>query len=87
MMDLQHERIQLACQQLHIDTMGEQYSLLASRAAANQLNFADFFDALLRAELDAKQQRTKSILLRTAGFPVLKTLEAFDFTFAHGVTK
>ena len=26
-MDLQHERIQQACQQLHIDTMGEQYSL------------------------------------------------------------
>ena len=86
-MDLQHERIQHACQQLHIDTMGEQYSLLASRAAANQLTLADFFDALLRAELDAKHQRTRSILQRTAGFPVIKTLEAFDFMFAHGVTK
>jgi DNA replication protein DnaC len=27
------------------------------------------------------------MLQRTAGFPVLKTLEEFDFTFAHGVTK
>jgi DNA replication protein DnaC len=86
-MDIQHERIKQACQQLRIETMGEQYSLLASRAAANELTFADFFEGLLQAELDAKQRRTKSILLRTAGFPVLKTLEEFDFMFSHGVTK
>lgn len=86
-MDLQHERILQACEQLRIDTMGDQYSLLASRAAANQLTFADFFESLLRSEIDAKQHRTKAMLLRTAGFPVLKTLEEFDFMFAHGVTK
>lgn len=86
-MDLQHERIQQVCRQLRIDVMGEQYSMLASRAAANQLSFTDFFEALLKAELDAKHHRTKAMLLRTAGFPVLKTLEEFDFMFAHGVTK
>lgn len=86
-MDIQHERILEACRQLHIDTMGEQYSMLAARAAANQLTFADFFEALLKCAMDAKHARTKSMLLRTAGLPVLKTLEEFDFTFAHGVTK
>ena len=86
-MDLQHERITQACRQLHVDAMGEQYAMLASRAASNQLTFADFFEALLKTELDAKQMRTRAILLRTAGFPVLKTLEEFDFLFAHGVTK
>ncbi|AOK28618.1 transposase [Burkholderia singularis] len=86
-MDIQHERILEACRQLRIDTMGEQYSMLATRAAANQLTFADFFEALLKSAMDAKHTRTKSMLLRTAGFPVLKTLEEFDFTFAHGVTK
>ncbi|HCT4783960.1 TPA: IS21-like element helper ATPase IstB, partial [Pseudomonas aeruginosa] len=86
-MDIQHERIQEACQQLRIERMAEQYSMLAARAAANQLTFADFFEALLKAQLDEKQVRTRAILLRTAGFPVLKTLEEFDFAFAHGVTK
>jgi DNA replication protein DnaC len=86
-MDIQHERILEACRQLHIDTMGEQYSMLAARAAANQLTCADFFEALLKCAMDAKHARTKSMLLRTAGLPVLKTLEEFDFTFAHGVTK
>ena len=86
-MDIQHERIVEACRQLRIDTMGEQYSLLAARAAANQLTFAEFFEALLKAQLDDKQIRTRAILQRTAGFPVLKTLEEFDFTFAHGAPK
>lgn len=86
-MDLQHERIQQVCRQLRIDVMGEQYSMLASRAAANQLSFTDFFEALLKAELDAKHHRTKVMLLRTAGFPVLKILEELDFMFVHGVTK
>lgn len=86
-MDLQHERIQQVCRQLRIDVMGEQYSMLASLATTNQLSFTDFFEALLKAELDAKHHRTKAMLLRTVGFPVLKTLEEFDFMFAHGVTK
>lgn len=86
-MDLQHERIRQACEQLHVEHMAEQYVMLASRAAANQLTFADFLEALLKAELAARQTRTQTVLLRTAGFPVLKSLEEFDFTFAHGVAK
>ena len=86
-MDLQHERIQQACTQLRLETMAEQYSMLAARAAANQLTFVDFFEALLKGAIDAKHTRTRAVLQRTAGFPVLKTLEEFDFTFAHGVAK
>lgn len=35
-MDIQHERITQACRQLRIDAMGEQYAMLASRAASNR---------------------------------------------------
>jgi len=33
---------------------------------------------------DARRVRSREILTRTAGFPALKTLEAYDFTFATG---
>lgn len=86
-MDLQHQRIQEACTQLRLEAMVQQYGPLAAKAVANQLTFADYLEALLKAELGARQARSRSVLARTAGFPVIKTLEEFDFTFAHGVTK
>ena len=39
---------------------------------------------IVKAERDARRVRSREILTRTAGFPALKTLEAYDFTFATG---
>ena len=39
------------------------------------------------AERDARRVRSREILTRTAGFPALKTLEAYDFTFATGAPR
>ena len=86
-MEIQHERIFQACKQLRLETIADQYSLLAKHAATHQQTYTDFFEALLTAELDAKQQRTRAILQQTAGFPVIKTLEQFDVPLAQGVNK
>lgn len=86
-MDLQHQRILTLCEQLKLAGMAQDYTSLASKAVSNQLSFTDYFEALLKAESNARYQRSRSVLVRTAGFPVIKTLEEFDFTHAHGVTK
>jgi DNA replication protein DnaC len=86
-MDLQHEWIQQSCRSLHIEAMGERYFELASRASANETSYADYFVALLKSELEAKQLRTRATLQRLATFPVFKSLEDFDFSFAHGASK
>ena len=54
--------------------------------AANKkdVSYADFLEDVLKAERDARRVRSREILTRTAGFPALKTLEAYDFTFATG---
>jgi len=48
------------------------------------VSYADFLEDVLKAERDARRVRSREILTRTAGFPALKTLEAYDFTFATG---
>lgn len=83
-MNLQQERIQLACTPLALTTVAEQHSPLAQQAARDHLNDGDFLEKLPQAELAARQARTQSMLTRTAGFPVIKTLQDYDFEFATG---
>jgi len=86
-MDLQHQRIRDVCAQLKLDAMAEAYPHMAARAASNELTFADFFEGLLKTEITTRCARSRTVLAKMAGFPVIKTLEEFDFTFAHGVSK
>jgi ABC-type glutathione transport system ATPase component len=41
----------------------------------------------LRADRDARRVRARDMLTRTAGFPVLKTLDGYDFAFATGTPR
>jgi len=86
-MDLQHTRIREACTALKLEAFADHYPELASQAVAQQQTFTDFLEGLLKSELAARQARSRSVFTRLAGFPVIKTLDAFDFAFSHGVTK
>lgn len=44
-------------------------------------------EKILDAELKARQSRRQRALTRFAGFPIIKTLDDFDFAFAQGVNK
>jgi DNA replication protein DnaC len=84
-MNLQHERIATLCQQLRLSTTAEAYVSLADHAARKKLTLPDFLEELLKAEVAARQSRTRAMLAKVAGFPVIKTLEQFDFTFAPSI--
>jgi DNA replication protein DnaC len=86
-MELQHQRIHHLCGQLKLEAMAEVYPQIAAKAVSNQLTFADFFASLLKTEIATRQSRSRQVLAKLAGFPVIKTLEQFDFTAVHGVTQ
>ncbi|MGW8338252.1 IS21-like element helper ATPase IstB (plasmid) [Xanthomonas axonopodis pv. khayae] len=86
-MQLQHQRIFELCGQLKLEAVAAHYPELASKAVTNQLSFADFLEGLLKNEVTTRQGRSRHMLARVAGFPVIKTLEQFDFTAAHGTSK
>jgi DNA replication protein DnaC len=84
-LDLQ--RIEELCERLALGTMVTHLSHVADEAARKELSFHEFFEQLLLAEYRNRQERSRTLLTRTAGFPSIKTLEQYDFNFAAGAPK
>ncbi|MGB0087040.1 MAG: IS21-like element helper ATPase IstB [Rhodomicrobiaceae bacterium] len=88
MSDLQHQRIEDLCQELRLGALASLYGPIAQSAAKRKTaSYADFLEEALRAERDARRVRSREMLTRTAGFPAIKTLEAYDFGFATGAPR
>jgi DNA replication protein DnaC len=83
-MNVQSERLASLCQELKLYTIAEQYAPIAQEATRKELSFADYLERILKVEAQARQQRSRSMLMRTASFPAIKTLEEYDFHFATG---
>ena len=85
MIDL--ERIDDLCQRLALGTMVTQLPHVAEEAVRREWSYQEFFERLLQAEFRERQERSRVLLTKTAGFPAIKTLDQYDFTFATGAPK
>ncbi len=86
-MNLELARIEALTDELQLAGMASHASALAQQAAKDEWSYLTFFEQLLQAEHAARHIRKQSLFTRMAGFPSLKTLEEFDFSFAAGVPK
>jgi len=86
-MSLQTERIESLCDTLGLAGLAADYEALAQHAAEAETSYSDYLEHCLRSEHLARQQRTRSVLLKMAGFPSTKQLEDYDFKFAVGAPK
>jgi len=86
-MNLQSQRITEQCEQLSLNAIGSHWSDIASQTLKEDGSYADFIDQLLKSELIARKERTKTTLLKFASLPAVKTLEQYDFTFAVGAPR
>ena len=75
------------CEQLQLNAIAQQYGHYAQKAVETEQGYAEFLETLLHVEIQEKQNRSRSMLTRMAGFPMIKTLDDFDFKFATGVPK
>jgi len=73
-----HERIKAYCREFKLPAIAEGYQTLADEAAQSSRSYSDFLLALLQSEARQRAARSKAMMLRTAAFPVVKTLEGFD---------
>lgn len=88
MSNLQHERITAVAQELRLTALPDLYGPVAQNAAKRKdASYADFLEEVLKAEREARRARSREMLTRTAGFPAIKTLEAYDFAFATGAPR
>ena len=86
-MNLQHERIQAACDALALSAIAENYPALAQQAADTDASYSDFLERCLKAEQDERRSRSQAMLTKFAGFPAIKLIDDYDFKFAAGAPK
>lgn len=86
-MNLQHERIDNFCQQLELNGVLQSYSNIAQNSANNNESYTDFLEKILEDELSIRKFKGKQMLLKTAGFPYIKTFEQFDLSYNPGIPK
>jgi DNA replication protein DnaC len=66
--------------ELKLAYMRDHAEELVRAAAAGQWSHAQFLARLLEGEAALRQDHARARRIKEAGFPVLKTLEQFDFT-------
>jgi DNA replication protein DnaC len=86
-MNLQHERIDNFCQQLELNGVLQSYSNIAQNSANNNESYTDFLEKILEEEWRIRKFKGKQMLLKTAGFPYIKTFEQFDMSYNPGIPK
>jgi DNA replication protein DnaC len=67
--------------------MSAAFDKAAIDATQHQWSCAEFFDVLLQAEADVRQERKISRLIKTAGFTVKAAFEDFDYAAKRSITK
>ena len=86
-MNLQTERMQSLCEGLGLPGLNIEYEALAQSASQQDTSYTDYLEQCLQAEHQSRQQRTRTVLLKMAGFPATKQLSDYDFKFAVGAPK
>lgn len=73
-------RIDLACGQLHMTGLEQQYSELVREAVDQNMDHLTFLVACLEQEVQKRRQLKQLSLMRQVKFPMPKTLQDFQFS-------
>ena len=65
--------------QLRLPTLGGQFALLAAQAVKTKQSHLSYLEALLEEELEERGRKAMALRMQEARFPLMKTLEGFDF--------
>jgi hypothetical protein len=86
-MSLASERIAHLAERLRLSDLPALLPAACEEAAAKERSFAEFAEELLGACAAAADTRATETIVRLAGFPARKTLEAFDFAFQPSLNR
>lgn len=81
------ERLAERLTYLKLPFMRHNYEALASDASRKKWTPVQYLNALVEGEADLRNDRGVSRRIKQAAFPVVKTLEAFDFTWPKTINR
>ncbi len=85
MSDLVRARVEAHLVRLRLGAVATRLDSLLSEAARTEPTYLAFLDGLLTNEIDAKQKKRVAMGIQIAHFPVVKTLDDFDFAFQPSI--
>lgn len=85
MSDLVYARVQSHFARLKLNRLPDCLDPIAEEATKRQATYVEFLDHLLAAEIAARLERDIAMKTKLAHFPVIKTLEGFDFGFQPSI--
>ena len=74
-MNLQHSRIEQLCDVLKLERIASEWPAIAQQCAREDASHSDFLERLLGTENDARIERQRAALMKTATLPSIKTIE------------
>lgn len=81
------EKIDALCAELSLSAVAHHYATYADEAVKKKRSFVEYLEQVLAAEVSLRAERSRQMLIKLATFPVVKTLERFDYDAAPGVPK
>lgn len=75
------EQLTDICTRLSLFAVYQNYSTISQQAVAQERNYLDFLIEILNTEIQARDNRRISTLTKIAGFPAIKTIDDYDFSF------
>ena len=72
---------------LGLSFMADHYAQLSAKAAKNQIGHQDYLAELTRGEIDLRHDRATARRVRNARFPVVKTLDHFNWSWPKKINR
>lgn len=75
--------INSSCEFLKLNGILHCYQSIADECGKINASYSEYLEQVLKYEIMQREQRARETVLKLAGFPVLKTLELFDFASSN----
>jgi DNA replication protein DnaC len=85
MSEVVYDRVQSHLARLRLNRLPDCLDRIAEEAIKQGATYIEFLDRLLAAEIAARAERDIAMKTKLAHFPVLKTLDEFDFAFQPSI--
>jgi DNA replication protein DnaC len=79
--------LETGLRQLRLPTVRGRYAELEREAQAAGWTYPEYLERLVAAEVDHRREKRIARAAQRAGFPFLKTLEEFDFSFQRSIQR
>ncbi len=82
-----YEKLVMELKKLRLPSMAEMLDSYTKQAVSSNMSYMDFLSGLVSEEVRNKERRSIDSRIKSAGFPVLKSLDDFDYAFQPTINK